>query len=376
MKKTFISAAVAAMGVCGVLPAHAQSSVTMYGLISTGVGYVSNAGGAKEYALYSGTNQNNRWGFRVREDLGGGLAAVAQLESGFDITTGNLGQNGRMFGRQAWVGLQSNTLGTVTFGRQYDAFFDYIAQFSAPYASGGLAAHPGDSDNLMGSWRYNNSIKYATPVWNGFSAEALYAMSNSTDFALNRAWSTGVRYTGNRFSVAAAYVEIQRPGTTNANGAVTNDYSGAPFWLFRTSPLNSAVGVQRQRNIGAGGNYRVTDKATLSAFVDDIRYDYLDHSSLHLNNYDVSFSYLLTPALSVAASYVYTHGTYGGLEANPHWNTGQITVDYALSKRTDVYVFDDYQRVSGPHAAADIFLNAPSTSKSQNLVVAGIRHKF
>lgn len=348
----------------------------MYGLISTGIGYVSNAGGEHDYAMYSGTNQNNRWGFKIKEDLGGGLATVAQLEGGFDVTTGALGQNGRLFGRQAWVGLQDASLGTLTFGRQYDSFFDYIAVFSAPYASGGLAAHPGDSDNLMGSWRYNNSVKYSTPIWDGLSAEALYAMSNSTSFALNRAWSAGVRYVGSRFSVAAAYVDIQSPGNANANGAVTSDYSGAPFWLFRTSPLDSGAGVLRQQNIGFGGNYRITDKATLSAFADDIRYDYSDRTSLHLNNFDVSFSYLLTPSLSLAASYVYTQGTYGGLEANPHWNTGQLTLDYAFSKRTDVYLFDDYQRVSGPHAVADIFLNVPSTGATQNLVVAGIRHRF
>lgn len=110
--------------------------------------------------------------------------------------------------------------------------------------------------------------------------------------------------------------------------------------------------------------------------MDDVHYFYQDGTGLSLTNYDTSLSYYVTPALVVGGSYVYSSGRYGGLNANPHWNTAQLSVDYFLSKRTDIYLFGDVQRVSGPHAVADIYLNAPSTSSVQALVVAGIRHKF
>lgn len=81
-------------------------------------------------------------------------------------------------------------------------------------------------------------------------------------------------------------------------------------------------------------------------------------------------------AAVLATGYIYTSGRYGGLDANRHWNGAQFSIDYSLSKRTDVYIFDTFQRKSGPHAVADVYLYAPSTSSTQNVVVAGIRHRF
>ncbi|WP_322048795.1 porin [Paraburkholderia sp. J67] len=362
---------------CACAQVSAQSSVTLYGLISDGLTWANNEGGAHSYRLLSGSNQNNRVGFKINEDLGGGTQAIAQLENGFDINNGRFGQGGRMFGRQAFVGLSDTRFGTLTVGRQYDMFWDYLTQFAAGVANTGLLATPGDADNLMGSWRYNNSIKYRSANVGGFDAEAMYAFSNAAgQFSVNRAFSAGARYVHGPYQIAVAYVEIDQPGTTNANGAVTDDYAGAPFFLFRTSPLNASAGVKRQRNYGIGGRYDVGYGVRLNAVIDAIRYAYSDGTSLSLDNYDVSVSYTATPALTFAAGYIYTSGRYGGLDANPHWNGAQISVDYSLSKRTDVYLFDTFQRKSGPHAVADVYLYAPSTSSNQNVVVAGIRHRF
>jgi general bacterial porin, GBP family len=358
-------------------PVCAQSSVTLYGLISTGVSWANNEGGAHNYRLLSGANQNNRFGFKIVEDLGGGTQVIAQFENGFDIANGRFGQGGRMFGRQAFVGLSDKRFGTLTAGRQYDMFWDYLTPFAAGVANTGLLATPGDADNLMGSWRYNNSIKYRTPSIGGFDAEAMYAFSNAAgQFAVNRAFSAGARYTQGPFQIALAYVELDQPGTVNAAGAVSDDYAGAPFFLFRTSPINAAAGVKRQRNYGIGGRYDFGNGIRLNALADAIRYTYSDGTSLSLDSYDVSISYTATPDLVFAAGYIYTSGRYGGIDANPHWNGAQISLDYSLSKRTDVYLFDTFQRKSGAYAVADVYLLAPSTSGNQNVVVAGIRHKF
>jgi len=374
MKKHYL---VLSAALCASSHVSAQSSVTLYGLISEGLTWVNNEGGAHNYRLLSGSNQNNRLGFKINEDLGGGTQVVAQLENGFDITNGRFGQGGRMFGRQAFVGLSDVRFGTLTAGRQYDMFWDYLTPFAAGVANTGLLATPGDADNLMGSWRYNNSIKYRSPNLGGFDAEAMYAFSNAAgQFSVNRAFSAGARYARGPLQIAAAYVELDRPGTVNAAGAVTDDYSGAPFFLFRTSPLNATAGVKRQRNYGLGGRYEVGYGVRLNAVIDAIRYTYNDGTSLSLNSYDASISYTATPALTFAAAYMYTSGRYGGLDANPHWNGTQLSIDYSLSNRTDVYVFDTFQRKSGPHAVAGVYLYAPSTSSNQNVVVAGIRHRF
>lgn len=112
---------------------------------------------------------------------------------------------------------------SISYGRTLSRTVRALGAESACYseshvalaaASNGLAAHPGDADNLMGSWRYSNSVKYATPTFAGFNAEALYAFSNAAgQFALNRAFSAGVGYKNGPLQVGAAYVEIDRPGT-------------------------------------------------------------------------------------------------------------------------------------------------------------------
>ena len=105
--------------------AHAQSSVTLYGIIDEGFIFNNNAKGGHLYGLSSGVMQGSRFGLRGTEDLGGGLKAIFVLENGFDVNSGRLGQGGLMFGRQAYVGLSSQ-FGTVTLGRQYDSVVDYV----------------------------------------------------------------------------------------------------------------------------------------------------------------------------------------------------------------------------------------------------------
>nr|WP_241161798.1 porin [Burkholderia gladioli] len=363
------------MALCST-SALAQSSVTLYGIISNGLGYVSNQGGHGSWTMISGANQNNRLGFKLNEDLGGGLSAVGVLENGFDSNSGKLGQGGRMFGRQVFVGLSSPTYGTVTFGRQYDVLWDYLNRIEPQAMGPGLGVSVGSNDNIEGNFRYSNSVKYTSPEWGGFGFKALYAFSNKAgSFQQNRAFSAGVNFDMRTQRYSLVYVEIDHPGTANPGGAVSDDYAGAPFQLSRSSPLSSSVGVRKQRVIAGGAEYRF-DALSLAGIASDVRYDYLDATSLHLENLSLIGVYKFTPALFVSAAYLYTHGSYGGLESNPHWNQGQLSVDYFLSKRTDIFAYANYIRASGSRAIAVLFLSSPSSTKEQTAIVAGIRHKF
>lgn len=375
MKKGYfaLAAALVASG-----QAAAQSSVTLYGLVSAGIAWVNNEHGSPAYIALSGANQPNRLGFRISEDLGGGTRAIAQLENGFNGMNGTLGQGGRMFGRQAFVGLSDDEFGTLTAGRQYDMFWDYLLVYAGSSATGsGTIATPGDADNLMGSWRLNNSIKYASPTFGGFTASMMYAFSDAaSQFSLNRAFGVGARYAAGPFQIAAGYVELDRPGLANPSGAVTDDYSGPPFLLFRTSPLDNTVGVLKQRNIGLGGRYDFGHGVRLSAVLSQARYNYLDGTSFTITSINPSVTYAPTPALFLGASYIYSRGSYGGLDANPHWNSVQLSVDYLLSKRTDLFLYNIFQTSAGSRAVTAIYLYAPSSTRNQNVLVAGIRHRF
>jgi predicted porin len=91
MKKTILASALglAALGV------HAQSSVTLYGIVDAGIGYQSssaslgsNAGGRSVVKMAQGIWAGSRFGFKGSEDLGGGTRAIFQLEEGYNPATG------------------------------------------------------------------------------------------------------------------------------------------------------------------------------------------------------------------------------------------------------------------------------------------------
>jgi predicted porin len=117
MKKTILAAA--ALGSFSIV-AQAQSSVTLYGLLDAGITYankVATSTGHDSLVKYGdGVASGSRWGLRGTEDLGGGLKAIFVLESGFSTGDGTSGQGGALFGRQAFVGLAKDGIGSVTFG--------------------------------------------------------------------------------------------------------------------------------------------------------------------------------------------------------------------------------------------------------------------
>ncbi|MFS2213905.1 porin, partial [Telluria sp. Tellsp104] len=116
MKKAVAIAIAAGLGAGG---AQAQSQVTVYGIVDVALAHMNNADAAghgvtREPSLTG--SLPSRIGLRGSEDLGGGLAAVFNLESGFNPDVGTLGQGSRLFGRQAWVGLRGRW-GTLQLGR-------------------------------------------------------------------------------------------------------------------------------------------------------------------------------------------------------------------------------------------------------------------
>ncbi|HDR8923048.1 TPA: porin, partial [Burkholderia vietnamiensis] len=130
MKRTLFAAAV-----CGALSAgaHAQSSVSLYGLIDTGIVYVNNAGGHSNWLQSGSSTQNTVFGLKGTEDLGGGLHALFRLEQGFNLNNGSEAFAGSMFGSQAWVGLEHERYGTLTLGRQFDVFNDTVGPLTSGY---------------------------------------------------------------------------------------------------------------------------------------------------------------------------------------------------------------------------------------------------
>ncbi|CAB3810509.1 Outer membrane porin protein [Paraburkholderia fynbosensis] len=379
-----IPVAVAISAALAASAAHAQSSVTLYGLIDAGLMYTNNVKG--QGALFQATSGNingSRFGLRGAENLGGGLKAIFVLENGFNVQNGKLGQDSRMFGRQAYVGLSSSQFGTVTVGRQYDSLVDFVAPLSGTAGTFGDTgfAHPFDNDNLNHSLRFSNAVKYMSNNYAGLNFGGMYAFSNSTSFAVNRAYSAGASYSHGPLNVAAGYLQINgssggtdntAPGTVDLKESTANGTGGF------------ALGSNVQRTFGAGLNYSFGPAVvgfvyTNSHFQGTNSFG-LNNGSMRFDNYELNAKYALTRAVSLGITDTYTDAhlngttTYG---ADPKWNQVNAQAVYSLSKRTDVYAEAMYQHAIGNQFVA--FINtAGGASSTANQVVAtvGMRTRF
>lgn len=389
MKKSLL-----ALGVLGAFAgaAHAQSSVTLYGIIDAGLQYVSKTGGNlagtgtanKNFQFANGNLQGSRWGLKGAEDLGGGLKAIFVLESGFNLGNGTSGQNGRLFGRQAYVGLSSATAGTLTIGRQYDSVVDFVG----PYASGSqwstfAGAHPFDNDNLNNSFRVNNSVKYTSVNYGGFSAGGMYGFSNSANnntagsgFANNRAYSFGAGYANGPVSFGAGYLYLGSPGS-NSSGVLAN----TPGSGDATTAMTAGGASDKAWIASAGGSYAF-GPATIGLVYAHSVYQYVGGGSWKFDNAELNAKYMLTPALQLGASYTYTWSTINGTVGSkngtsPKYHQVNLGVDYFLSKRTDTYLVGLWQHANDD-APGGASLNGLGFANSTNqfAVTAGIRHKF
>ena len=350
-----------------VQSAHAQSaSWQLYGIVDGGVSYVTNVAGGHVALQSSGVGQSDRWGLRGSEDLGGGNHAVFRLENGFTLNDGRLSQGGLEFGRQAFVGLASDRLGTLTLGRQYDFMSTNLTEFSAGSLTPSVYAfHLGDYDRL-GAERIDNAVRYVTPDFGGLKLGALYAFGGQPgNFAARSAVAFGLTYARGPLHLGAAYVGL-------------HDYTAA-FGIGTAVVGRPLVGTQSQ---GLLPRFQTFDKLSVSgvgagyqlgpAFLHAL-YTMVDFrqagTSATLRTAEGGVRYSVNFALSASASYAYS--TLQGA----HWNQLVGGIDYNLSKRTDVYLNAVYLRASSG-VRAEIFQLPASSSDSQTVVSLGVRHLF
>jgi len=408
VKKSLISLVVLAGG---SQLAHAQSNVTLYGLIDSGLNYTNNVqtartasglSGGRQIAMIEGGSgglQGSRWGFRGTEDLGGGLKALFVLESGFYSNNGVLNQGGAMFGRQAYVGL-SNPIGTVTMGRQYDPVVDLYGPFlAAPQWGGYMASHPSDLDNALNTRRINNSIKFRSAAYRGLTVEAMMTLGGTPgSFSTNWIWGGGAAYANGPFSIGAAYLNIRNPNTSffganpNAGPATTNNLGS---FGSATSPESNPVfagyaSANRLEIAGVGAGVTLGSLNVNLAY-SNTRFGDMGSASgpntLHytgtaaFNNAEINAKYQFTPSLLAGVAYDYTRNGGAGGKGGANYNLFSAGVDYFLSKRTDVYTVAVYEKTSGTDslgqsAVAQITGLTPSTTDKQVSLRVGIRHKF
>lgn len=338
MKKPLLALGI--LGACGG-PAFAQSNVTIYGVVDMAIQY-ENDGAKTLKALDSGEFYGSRLGFKGSEDLGDGFKANFVLESGFGADDGKLNQGGRMFGRQAWVGL-SGTFGAINFGRQRSPIF-IVADAIDPFDAGMTSGKAGQSTSTAGmlgifrtAFRTDNTVNYTTPNLGGFTGSAAYTFGEAgNSAAASRQIGLSAAYGDGPVYVGVAY--------HNANDAAGN--------------------ASKQALVGGTYNFGVAKAA--------VAYQ-KNTSDLHTaDNKSWMLGVTVPVGLgSVLASVIRsTDDTQATANAGTQWAIGYL---YNLSKRTALY--SSYSRNTN-QANSNIGGLAAGNGLTDTLFNLGILHKF
>jgi GBP family porin len=359
LQTAFAIAAAVAM----VPAAQAQSSVTLYGLVDGGVGYISNIGGKHEYFQSTSVMQADRWGLKGVEDLGGGTSAIFVLENGFSLSNGALGQGGAEFGRQAYVGLRDKKYGTITAGNQYDFMGATLGAYeTSTWLLGQYSDHPFANDRTN-SLRIANSVQYMTPIWGGFQFGALYGFSNLAGNinGSGRSYSYSASYNAGPWNVAAAYTEVAGTASVLDISSLTGKPAGTV-----------TAGGSYLRTFGVATSYKFQRSFVYAMYTQSL---YAGNRGQNLQNTvfrngEIGATYYITPALQAAAGYVFT--PVGATK----FHEVTTTLDYSFSKRTDVYATIWAEHAQGTNARASIIGIGVSSGPNQVVADIGIRHKF
>jgi predicted porin len=247
-----------ALACFGIAAAHAQSSVTIYGLADGGVEYSKS--GTSLTRVISGGGAGSRLGFRGTEDLGGGLSAVFKLEEGINMDTGALAQNGRAFGRESSVGLSSRQWGSVHAGRLPTPYYSVLGGIDAfgflgnggiltltRTGSGGQQLLP-----LGVEARNDNSIGYVSPVWGGVEARALYTWGESSTTGNGNGNGASLRYSANALDLVAGYTKVQAP--SGAIGSIRGVVLGGNY-DFKVAKVFAGYADERNSCSACASNF-------------------------------------------------------------------------------------------------------------------------
>lgn len=346
MKKTLI--ALATIGALSSV-AHADSSLKVYGVVDASVRNVSNQNSAGDSltSVGNGLLQGNRLGFKGQEELGNGLKAVFQLESGFGIGDGKSAQNGALFSRVATVGLSDSTYGTLNVGRQNNLAYDTLIATDV-YGVANNIAIAGYQSTLSGL-RWDNSLKY-TNKYSGFNYGAQYASGNQTGSGTkNSGYALSAGYTGSNWNVQGVY-QVAKDTKDGSLGTLAGQ--NQDFWAV-------------------GGKYDLNDKTSVFAQYANSEFN----QTKQLNEVvTVGVSQKLSGPWSMKGSATYDR------QENVNEGSRQTysaVVDYAFSVRTDVYAGLDYNKFDNAYSNSAYSLNSATNSNTNATGVSfGLRHKF
>ena len=379
------------------LTVRAQSNISIYGTLDMGLAVQSSSpntsgyySGGSNFGVVNGGQSDNRIGFRGNEDLGGGTRVSFTLENAMSLGNGTLDQGQRLFGRQAWLGLENNSLGYLRFGRQRNFSDIYLSELT-PFGPGDFSqASMGVSFGSAHAERLSNTIKVETVLMDGFRIGLGYSFSaqmpsvyatqgrlpiepgetENYNYATNnnmRVVTTGIQYYNGPVYLTATYDALY-PNAETAQGnfkAVTSLIFGG-MYDFNLFKLSAAFGQTRNGWMNAF--------QTIDGLVQNSSFDNTNSSVVFDNQVAVN-SYLIGLTLPTnEASNLFLSWQMGQPSAQMQQNyayaiTSQSVFSlgyaYAFTPLTNMYIYAGY--------ASNYALVEGLTNSAFGI---GIRHRF
>ena len=303
----------------------AQSNVTLYGSLDSGFIYtnktIDDATGknsGKQFSLINSGMEPSLFGMRGVEDLGGGLAAKFDLESGISVANGGFdNSNGNLFGRQAWISLAS-PYGEVKLGNQYSPFlFAMYDTDPRSFSQFGSAIGVYANNSFTGTY-VSNAVSYKSPKIAGFTVDVMMALGGvAGNFKAGLQYSASLKYEFGGLLLNAA-IEDEASST---DGAVNTG-------LF-TSPVVA-------RTFGATYRFAsVNVKASFTNFNAPLTFNNGIRSGGDNNIYNLGADYYVLPTLDLNGGVWYVKDQH---DSKSHSLIAAIGAVYSLSKRTSLYV--------------------------------------
>lgn len=258
-------------------PAALADAVSLYGVIDTGFTYQHVSHGADSLEMSSGNYAGSRWGLRGGEKLSPDYEIQFNLESGFSSDSGEQGQSGSLFNREAYVSLKG-PMGTIGAGRigpftsgtgSYSRYWD-LEPFETGYMDAGIQA------TQVNIWsRHSNTLYYVSPKMQGFEFGAQYSFAGDSDKEKNgfarddHFGNVYARWDGSSVKTALG-LEIYSVGHDSRQAAAPSKTRWSVKWAGAWTPAGSPA------TLYAGANFYKNQAGYADITWDDnalIRYD-------------------------------------------------------------------------------------------------------
>jgi len=226
--KALIPAALA-LGMVGA----AQAQMVVYGLLDASYGKsVGDDINDLKSDFHSGGdngssngNSTSRFGIKGSSDVGSGIKANFNLQSGGITSNGEVNPGGAFFNRQAWLGF-SGEFGEVRLGKQDSVAFQTMIDFDFNGASNGVSSFGYANAAIWAPGREGRSLQYISPTIAGLKVQLGFVPEGNPTTTVpdpKAHGAVGVTYTLGGLSVAGTF-ESKRTETSERFGSVAAAY--------------------------------------------------------------------------------------------------------------------------------------------------------